>query len=169
MWRPGFEFTNSNPAKLSGYHRRLSVYSNHYRGTDATPGLVFGLDRGGSCAGLAYCISDDKWSEALAYVRAREMIGGIYREVIKQIEVADSPEPVMAVTYVVVRGHQQFAPVMPLEETLAYIHQGYGTSGSCLEYVTNTIVHLRELGIHDSQLEKLGPHLGLGHIKKPWR
>lgn len=169
MWRPGFDFLNARAARLSGYHRRLSVFSNHYRGTDDRPGLVFGLDKGGSCAGLAYSISDEKWSAVLTYVREREMLGGIYREIVKQIQVEGSEQPLQAVTYVVKQDHKQFAPILSLQQTLDFIHQGQGQSGSCLDYVTNTIMHLRELGIYDSQLEKLSLHLGLGQVKKPRR
>ena len=63
MWLPGFTFERNLPARISGYHRRLSVYSNHYRGTPEKPGLVFGLDRGGSCAGMAFEVSEGRWSQ----------------------------------------------------------------------------------------------------------
>ena len=54
MWRPDFEFEKSSPATITGYHRRLSIVSNHYRGTFEKPGLVLGLDSGGTCKGLVY-------------------------------------------------------------------------------------------------------------------
>lgn len=159
MWRPGFEFQNALPARLSGYHRRLSVYSNHYRGTTEKPGLVLGLDRGGSCAGLAYEIAEGDWQQVLTYVRAREMIGGVYREIVKRVFVQGQSEPVAAVTYAVRRGHEQCAPPQSIADTMAYIEQGWGQSGSCVEYVKNTLAHLRSMGIYDSGLEKLEPYL----------
>src|SRR5262250_1346335 len=57
MWRPGFAFLERQPALLRGYHRAFCVYSHHYRGTAARPGLVLGLDRGGSCRGRAYRVA----------------------------------------------------------------------------------------------------------------
>ena len=53
MWRPGFDFVESQPALIRGYHRRLCVASFVHRGTPDNPGLVLGLDRGGSCHGMA--------------------------------------------------------------------------------------------------------------------
>ncbi len=159
MWRPGFEFKRQTPARLSGYHRRLSVYSNHYRGTDEKPGLVLGLDRGGSCAGMAFEITDDKWAEVLSYVRKREMITSVYREIVKRVYLGEATEPVLAVTYAVDRKHPQCAPPLSVEDTMAFVAQGHGLSGSCAEYVRNTLQHLRDLGHHDAGLERLAPAL----------
>ncbi len=167
MWRPGFHFKQALPARLSGYHRRLSVYSNHYRGTEDKPGLVLGLDLGGSCAGLVYEVEATNWAEVLAYVRNREMIGGVYREIVKNIFVKNFAEPVKAVTYAVIRGHRQCAPPMPLPETLAYVEQGVGLAGTCADYVINTLAHLRELGLRDFELEKLEPYLKSRSSKLP--
>lgn len=159
MWRPGFEYLCQGPARLSGYHRRLSVYSNHYRGTDEKPGLVFGLDRGGSCAGMAFEIADDKWPEVLSYVRKREMITSVYREIVKRVYLGEATEPVLAVTYVVDRLHPQCAPPMSVEDTMAFVAQGHGLSGSCADYVRNTLAHLRSMDLHDAGLERLAPAL----------
>src|SRR6185437_4758747 len=49
MWRPGFDFVERRHAKMIGAHRALCVYSFVHRGTAERPGLVFGLDYGGTC------------------------------------------------------------------------------------------------------------------------
>ena len=38
MWNPGFDYAESGPATLYGYHRSLCIYSRIYRGTPARPG-----------------------------------------------------------------------------------------------------------------------------------
>jgi glutathione-specific gamma-glutamylcyclotransferase len=159
MWRPDFEYRQVIPARLSGYHRRLSVFSYHYRGTPEQPGLVLGLDRGGSCLGLAYEVENARWIETLAYIRKREMITGVYREIVKRVYLADAK--VEAVTYAVVRTHPQCAPVMSIADTMNYVGRGAGQSGRCTDYVCNTIQHLRSMGVHDRGLERLAPYLKL--------
>jgi len=163
MWRPDFEFLRARPARLLGYHRRLSVISHHYRGTKENPGLVLGLDRGGSCIGLVYDIAAEQWAAVHAKVRAREMLGDVYDEVAKRFSVLESGEKVQALTYVVRRQSEQYAPQMTRDELLAFINRGQGTMGSCKDYVANTITHLRQFGIHDRGLEELAPFvLGSG-------
>jgi glutathione-specific gamma-glutamylcyclotransferase len=159
MWRPGFQFVSAEPARLYGFHRRFSVYSHHYRGTPEKPGLVLGLDRGGSCLGLVYEIADSKWPEIIAKVREREMLGDAYRESHKRPVVLGTGAPVDALTYVVRRQSAQYVPPMSVEQLLPYVRQGHGTMGSCRDYVANTIQHLRQLGIHDAALEAFAPHV----------
>ena len=49
MWRPGFPYLEAVHARLIGYRRCFCIYSIHHRGTPSRPGMVLGLDRGGSC------------------------------------------------------------------------------------------------------------------------
>ena len=72
---------------------------------------------------------------------------------------ASSNETLEAVTYIVRRESTQYAPHMEVETLLHYIGQGHGTMGSCRDYVANTILHLRQLGIHDRSLEALAPYV----------
>jgi glutathione-specific gamma-glutamylcyclotransferase len=153
MWNPGFTFQHVQQARLTGFHRRLSVYSNHYRGTFEKPGLVLGLDQGGHCDGLVYKISPSSWTETITYVRARELVTEIYHEVVLPVQVGK--DILHAITYVVDPTHEQFAPEKSVEETLEFIKQGCGISGSCEDYVKNTVLHLRAMGVHEENLERL--------------
>ena len=164
MWRPEFDFVAAHKARLYGYHRRLCVYSHHYRGTPEVPGLVLGLDRGGSCLGIVYDVEAGHWERVLAQVRKRELLGDAYDEAVKSFELHDSGRKVEAITYVVQRGSVQYAPLAPKQETLRLINQGQGAMGTCREYVANTIRHLRQLGIHDAGLENLAGDV-LGEIR----
>ena len=79
MWNPGFAHAERQPALLHGWHRSFCVYSHRYRGTPDRPGLVLGLDRGGSCRGVAYRVAQEKARDTLAYLWDREMVLGVYR------------------------------------------------------------------------------------------
>ena len=159
MWRPGFEFVSARLAKLEGYHRRLAVFSNHYRGTDEKPGLVVGLDVGGECFGLIYEILAPQWESVIDYVRKRELLGDVYDERKLNFSIVETGEAVGALTYVVRHQSKQYVPAMTVDELLPFINQGLGTMGSCKDYVANTLTHLRQLGIHDADLERFASYV----------
>ena len=62
---------------------------------------------------------------------------------------------VPALFFAVNRAHRQYAGRLSLEDQLHHVRQGHGQSGSCVDYVLNTVQHLREAGIRDHPLEKL--------------
>src|SRR5512140_1184466 len=80
MWRPGFDFAEQVPARLIGEHRALCVYSFVHRGTPEKPGLVLGLDRGVACR-----VPEEKREATIAYLRAREQVTSVYREVMRSV------------------------------------------------------------------------------------
>jgi len=153
MWRPDFDFAEVKPATIYGYHRALCMYSIAYRGTEAAPGLVFGLDRGGSCRGLAYRIAEAEVDDAMATTWAREMITAIYQPRWLTAHVDGEAKTVWA--FVADRGHAQYAGKLSDDEVAALIMQGCGEAGHCLDYVQSTLDHLRELGIRDRALARI--------------
>jgi cation transport protein ChaC len=160
MWRPGFQHLRAVPARLYGFHRQLCVYSHVHRGTPERPGLVLGLDRGGSCHGLAFEVAPANREATLAYLRAREQVTSVYREVFTPIRLlADESQTVEAVAYVVDRAHEQYAGALPVDSQIAYVKQGKGQSGDCMDYVMSTLAHLRDMAIHDHVLESLARKL----------
>ena len=162
MWNPGFVFEERVPARLHGYHRRFCVYSHRYRGTPEMPGLVLGLDRGGSCRGLALRVAPEHVSQTLAYLWHREMISGVYRPTLLTIRLlacADGGPRVAACTFVADRGHRQYCGELDIERRVSLICQGRGSGGANWEYLANTVAHLEELGIHDAALSRLLEHV----------
>jgi cation transport protein ChaC len=155
MWRPGFPFLSRRPARLSGAHRALCVFSHIHRGSPARPGLVLGLDRGGSCRGVAFRVAADDVADVLAYLREREQVTFVYRETRRAICFDGEAAAVLALCYVVDRSHPQYAGVLTLDEELKLVRQGSGQSGVNIDYVRNTVRHLRELSIRDRRLEAL--------------
>ena len=157
MWRPDFEFIESEPALLRGYHRALCIYSYIYRGSRQKPGLVLGLDCGGSCVGRAFRLSADAAPDILAAIHAREMVYNVY--VAKRLPVAlmrRSGKPrVSAHTYVADRAGPQYTGKLKHETVTEMIRNGVGTSGEAREYLANTVHCLHQLGLPDTRLAKL--------------
>jgi len=183
MWRPGFAFEQVTRARLQGYRRCFCIYSVHHRGTEARPGLVLGLDRGGSCEGIAYRVGAKDVTQVLAYLREREQVNGVYREarvpidiiapkVIKQGCSARAgfqgnnndakKDHVVALTYLVERAHPSYAARLSLAIQARLIRGARGKSGNNMEYLANTLAHLRSLGIIERDLERLGVLVGHG-------
>jgi glutathione-specific gamma-glutamylcyclotransferase len=163
MWRPGFAHTETHRARLRGYRRALCVRSFVHRGTPERPGLVLGLDRGGSCIGLAFRVPDDLGSEVMEYLRARELVTNVYLERRLPL-VLDNGERVTGVGYVVDRAHAQYAGQIGVEEAAGAVRGAVGVSGANEDYVINTVAHLKALGIRDHWLENVADRLAASPI-----
>ncbi len=158
IWKPGFSFVRAEPVRVHGVHRSLCIRSIRYRGTEERPGLVFGLVRGGSCAGMGFQIAADDWPNVRAYLRERELISHVYKEVYRTMRFADG-NSVTAMTFVVDEGHEQFAGRLSVDQQLAMVAEATGTTGSNRDYVLNTVDHLKEMGFADKHLIDLANRL----------
>jgi cation transport protein ChaC len=168
MWRPGFAFAESAPARLIGLHRALCVYSFVHRGTPERPGLVLGLDRGGACRGIAFRIQDGGRAATLDYLREREQVTSVYIETHRMITVLGTPERrVRALVYAVDRGHAQYAGRLSLDRQLQLVREGHGRSGINRDYVLSTVEALEALGCHDRDLHLLAERLRSAHHPHP--
>ncbi len=153
MWHPGFPHVEVRVARLRGLHRSFCVYSHRYRGTPESPGLVLGLDRGGSCQGMVFRVPAAESEAVLDYLDEREMVTGVYHPTWRRAETEAGR--VTAMTFVADREHRQYAGALDHDSVVALILQGCGNRGPCLEYLENTVHHLHALGLRDRALERL--------------
>jgi cation transport protein ChaC len=168
MWRPGFDYVERLPARVIGAHRSLCVLSHVHRGTPERPGLVLGLDRGGTCRGIAYRVMESQRAATVAYLREREQITKVYRECMRSVWLFSEPErQVEALCYMVDRGHPQYAGRMSLEEQLHHVRQGHGRAGPNRDYVVSTVKELEALGFRDAGLHLLAERLKGAHETPP--
>lgn len=151
MWRPGFDFAERTQATIRGWRRALCVYSHVHRGTPERPGLVLGLDRGGSCKGVAFRVPTGSADDVIAYLRAREQVTMVYREIRARARLADGRE-VAVLAYAVDRSHVQYAGALEAPELERLVAQGVGVSGANPDYVRQTYEHMVEIGIEDRVL-----------------
>ena len=160
MWRPGFDFLERHNARLIGAHRALCVYSFVHRGTPETPGLVFGLDRGGACRGIAYRVAAKKREETIEYLRAREQVTMVYVEAWRSVQIEGDPtRRVQALCYIVDRGHKQYAGRLSIAEQVRFVRQGHGRSGPNRDYVIDAVASIEALGYRETELHLLAEQL----------
>ena len=153
MWDPGFSFAEARKARLWGFHRRFCVDSLVYRGTQEAPGLVLGLDRGGSCAGIAYRIASADRDEAARYLAERELAEDIYA--CRPARLALGEDRVAGYAFVVDRGVPFYAGRLGLDDQVRRIAAGSGLRGTNLDYLLETAARLRALGIADRGIDAL--------------
>ncbi|WP_426954491.1 gamma-glutamylcyclotransferase [Muricoccus radiodurans] len=155
IWKPGFAHEAVHPALLRGFHRRFCIRSESYRGTPEAPGLVLGLDRGGSCRGVAFRVAASRAPEVLAYLDEREMTGGVYHRRLLPVRLLDGTETKRAVTFVADRRARSYCGLLPPDACAAAIARGHGVMGPNREYLLNTVSHLRALGVRDAGLDRI--------------
>jgi glutathione-specific gamma-glutamylcyclotransferase len=160
IWRPGFDYVERAPARLTGAHRALCVFSHVHRGTPERPGLVLGLDYGGACRGVAYRVASRKRAATVEYLRGREQVTSVYRETLRAVTLLTEPQRrVSALVYMIDRGHTQYAGRLDLAAQLHLVRQGHGQSGPNREYVLSTVHALEALGLYDRDLHLLAEKL----------
>jgi glutathione-specific gamma-glutamylcyclotransferase len=72
IWNPGFD-VEDRLATLHGWRRSFCIgWVRIYRGTPERPGIMLGLDRGGSCRGVVFRLPADAVRENLSIVFRRE-------------------------------------------------------------------------------------------------
>jgi glutathione-specific gamma-glutamylcyclotransferase len=158
MWNPGFLFAERHPAIAHGVHRRLCVYSTHYRGTPEKPGLVVGLLSGGCCHGVAFRVVAVNVKETRNYLTEREQISKIYHEVFRPVRLRDG-RTVQALCYVVDQSHKQYAGRLSPDEQFDFVKDSHGNIGPNRDYVCNTAQSLKEIGVEDRTLHWLAEKL----------
>jgi len=153
IWNPAFHFTERRTGTIYGYHRRFCLWTHLGRGCPERPGLVLGLERGGSCRGVAFHIAPGAIDSELEIVWRREMLSGAY--VPRWVPVRTAQGPVRAITFVINHAHERYARLLPEDRVAEVIASARGYLGPCADYLVNTVDHLAELGIHDRPLERL--------------
>ncbi len=154
MWRPGFPFIERRPAVIHGRRRAFCIYSVHHRGTTKRPGLVLGLAPGGAARGAAYHVSEADWPETYAYLREREQPTETYFEAWATVRL-NGGEGAPALVFLSDRNHPQWAGDLTLEAQARLIAGASGLSGRNIDYLRDLVLHLREEGVADRNMETL--------------
>jgi cation transport protein ChaC len=150
---PGDPLQRKSYGRVWGYHRSFCLRTPLGRGTPENPGLVLGLDKGGSCNGVAFKLPAGREKDELSVVWDREMALDSYSAVWVRAMTPDGP--VNAVTFVMNRETERYVGRLPEDSIVDHLATAEGYLGTCAEYLENTVTHMREAGIHDRQLFRL--------------
>lgn len=153
VWNPAFEYLDRRVAMVQGFHRRFCLWSRINRGTPDKPGLVLGLDNGGSCHGVVYRIAHTHAAHELRLLWRREMLFGSYLP--RWLTVRTPEESVHALAFVINHHASGFAPHMDDERIVDILVQGNGRFGNGLDYLRETVAGLAASGAPDHHLERL--------------
>ena len=154
MWSPDFGYAERLTGMVHGYHRALCILSSRYRGTPEKPGLVMGLCRGGSCWGMAFRVAGARAKEVLDALWKREMLNKVYMPTFVPVALKGG-QRVRALAFVADTGHRQFVRELDVNGRARLVAQGVGQRGRCVDYIRNTLDHMRELGVHDPHLSRI--------------
>lgn len=158
IWNPVVSFNQQIMATIYGYHRRFCMWTTIGRGSPDCPGLVLGLDKGGSTKGMVFRIDKKIAVRELDILWRREMMADSYKPV--WVTAQTDEGPLRALTFAMRRDRPIFAPPMPLDKTARIIHDAVGFVGPCKEYLLNTQEALASVGIYDKQMAQLSKLVG---------
>jgi cation transport protein ChaC len=150
IWNPLFRFEERHVARLHGFHRRFCLWSHVGRGSPKKPGLVLGLDSGGSCRGVVFRIRAGQAQNELRLLWRREMVLGSYCP--RWLKVSTGDRDMNAIAFIVNRNHASYAGRLPLEAVLKAMVSTRGYLGTPAEYLHETIRGLLAHGVRDEYL-----------------
>jgi glutathione-specific gamma-glutamylcyclotransferase len=161
IWNPEFQSTEAVLGRVHGLHRAFCLRSTRFRGTPERPGVVLGLDKGGSCVGLAYRLAPDQRELTISQLYDREMTGGIYNAKRITVSLADGRQ-VRALTFVANHHHEAYERLDEHQMVLR-LRDCCGQRGFNKDYLLNTERSLREHGVQDKMLQRLVRQVAQAH------
>jgi glutathione-specific gamma-glutamylcyclotransferase len=153
MWNPAMHFADHRGGRVLGWHRSYCLWLEAGRGSPEQPGLMLGLDRGGTASGALFRVPADQVRTELLLPFRRELFTHSYEA--RWVSVVTRDEKLRALTFVVNRDGGRYAHRLPLDQVARHVAIASGTLGSCMEYLTHTLRSLEELGLDDRMLRKV--------------
>ena len=153
IWNPLFPVAEQRIARIYGYHRSFCLWSRVGRGTRENPGLVLGLDDGGTCAGLVLRIDAAHARDELALLWRREMVTGAYAPT--WVRARTPAGAVNAIAFVIDQRSHAYAGRLPEAAIASNIRAAAGLIGPCSEYLQKTAAGLATHGIDDTRVTRL--------------
>ena len=153
MWNPALEIAGRYPAHVKGWHRQFNLWTHTGRGTPEFPGLVLGLEPGGSVKGLALRIRAAAIETETRLLWRREMFAGAYRPIWVRADLGD--RTVSAASFAVNCAYKRYGHAVPFAVQARHIGLAEGPLGPCIDYLENTVRILDSIGQTASAMHTL--------------
>ena len=148
IWNPGFAVGGQRRGRAVGWHRRFSIWLDHFRGSPDQPGLMLALASGGFCDGLMLDIAAGTETASLRAILRRELVAHELSRNACWIEVDTERGREQALTFYADPVDTPTAD-LSIAEQARLLARANGAAGSGAEYLYRTATGLAEAGIHD--------------------
>lgn len=159
IWNPAIEIDKTYQCSIEGYHRSFCFWTVLGRGCVEQPGLMMGLESGGSCDGVAYSIAADKLETELDILFRREMLSYVYKPTWVKAKYNDPDIDATTgddmLTFVVDCENERYCKDRDEETVVRTIATAEGPIGRNCDYLYQLVAHLQELGYNDPQMTDL--------------
>ncbi len=155
IWNPTILTVERRTACIEGWHRAFCLSTQVGRGTLDNPGLVLGLDIGGSCTGVAFRLAEDSLVSELTLLWRREMLAESY--IPRWVDLLDEQGARFgaAIAFTINHDTEQYAGSLGRDAIIHRLATASGELGSAADYLYRTCDGLRAEGIPDPELEQL--------------
>ncbi|WP_336982335.1 MULTISPECIES: gamma-glutamylcyclotransferase [unclassified Cedecea] len=154
MWNPAFEFEESAPGMLVGWHRAFCLRLTAGRGTACRPGRMLALKEGGRTTGLAYRLPEAGLEDELTLVWKREMITGCYLPTWCKLELDDG-RMVNALVFIMDPRHPLYEADTRAETIAPLIASASGPLGTNAQYLFSLEQEMKKHGMKDDCMSEL--------------
>ena len=155
IWKPAFEHVEAKPCIAHGWRRSFCLNIQGWRATPEQPGLMLALAKGGACSGMAYRMPDDDAHGRMLRLLEREVSYHVDVPWLRWLTVRSGGKVFRALGFYCAPKQDDDLVQLPIAEQAVRLSRAVGPTGSCAEYLRNTVEHLEALGIHDRYLWQL--------------
>ncbi|WP_019832832.1 gamma-glutamylcyclotransferase [Sphingomonas sp. PR090111-T3T-6A] len=167
IWNPAIDIVEARKARIAGWSRSFCLSAMVGRGSPERPGLLLGLEVGGSCDGIALRIAADAVERELSLLWRREMITGAYNP--QWVELCDETGHGFGqgIAFTIDMDSDHYAGNLPREEIVERLATGRGSLGSSADYLFRTRQALQAHGILDTRIEAIAADVEAALLDRP--
>ena len=159
MWNPDFNYIEKKEAILIGYKRNFCIKTHTHRGNQEKFGIVLGLekDKINSCKGLLFRVNKDEYLKIKLKLDYRELTEKSYIDTIVSITTSDGVV-IEALTYISNNKSKLYIDIN-CKEKAHIIKNAEGASGKNIDYYTNTLKKLEDMGVKNEHIFNINKYL----------